>query len=149
MEFTYTMEVFDGQEVVGKHACPAPHATCADVVADATWQALMSWNRSRHHDLKDSIYTLYPRRNKDAFKISRVDLQIFRGVMSHSKSLSLSGLEQPSTCHSKRGPPPSHPTSRHRGYPVCLLEDAGWSGQQLILFRSGHLDRHVVRSWHW
>jgi hypothetical protein len=89
MEFTYTMEVFDGQEVVGKHACPAPHATCADVVADAAWQALMSWNRSRHHDLKDSIYTLYPQRNKDAFKISRVDLQIFRGVMSHSKSLSL------------------------------------------------------------
>jgi hypothetical protein len=33
MEFTCTVEVFDGQEVVGKHACHAPHATCAD----ATW----------------------------------------------------------------------------------------------------------------
>jgi hypothetical protein len=24
MEFTYTVEVFDGQDVVGKHACPTP-----------------------------------------------------------------------------------------------------------------------------
>jgi hypothetical protein len=27
VEFTCVMEVFDGQEVVGKHACPAPLAT--------------------------------------------------------------------------------------------------------------------------
>jgi hypothetical protein len=89
MEFTCTVDVFNGQEVVGKHACPAPRATCAEVVADATLQALSSWNRSRQHDLKDSIYALYPWRKKDAFKISRVDLQIFRGAMSHSTSLSL------------------------------------------------------------
>jgi hypothetical protein len=36
-EFTYTVEVFDGQEVVGKHACPTPHATCVEAVADAAW----------------------------------------------------------------------------------------------------------------
>jgi hypothetical protein len=42
LEFTYTMEVFDGQEVVGKHACPTPRATCVEAVADAAWQALMS-----------------------------------------------------------------------------------------------------------
>jgi hypothetical protein len=35
MEFTYTVEVFDRQEVVGKHACPAPCGTCAEAVADA------------------------------------------------------------------------------------------------------------------
>jgi hypothetical protein len=46
MEFTYTMEVFDGQEVVSKHACPTPHVTCAEAVKDTAWQALMSWNRS-------------------------------------------------------------------------------------------------------
>jgi hypothetical protein len=46
MEFTCTVEVFNGQEVVGKHASPTPHAMCAEVVADAAWQALMSWNRS-------------------------------------------------------------------------------------------------------
>jgi hypothetical protein len=34
MEFTCTVEVFDGKEVVGKHACPTPHATCAEAVAD-------------------------------------------------------------------------------------------------------------------
>jgi hypothetical protein len=37
MEFTYTVEVFDGQEVVGKHACPTPRVTCAEVVADVAW----------------------------------------------------------------------------------------------------------------
>jgi hypothetical protein len=37
MEFTCIVEVFDGQEVVGKHACPALHATCADAVADTAW----------------------------------------------------------------------------------------------------------------
>jgi hypothetical protein len=36
------MEVFDGQEVVGKHAYPTPHVTCAEVVADAARHALMS-----------------------------------------------------------------------------------------------------------
>ncbi len=70
MEFTYTVEVFDGQEVVGKHACPSPRVTCAKVVPNAAWQALTSWNRSRHRDLKNSIYALYPWRMKDAFKIS-------------------------------------------------------------------------------
>jgi hypothetical protein len=42
MEFTCTMEVFDGQEVVGKHACPTPRATSVEAVADVAWQALMS-----------------------------------------------------------------------------------------------------------
>jgi hypothetical protein len=42
MQFTYIVEVFDGQEVVGKHACLAPHVTCAEVVADAAWQAWTS-----------------------------------------------------------------------------------------------------------
>jgi hypothetical protein len=42
MEFTYTVEVFDGQEVIGEHACPTPHATCAEAVANAAWQALTS-----------------------------------------------------------------------------------------------------------
>jgi hypothetical protein len=89
MEFTCTVEVFDGQEVVSKHACSAPRVTCAEAVADAAWQALTSWNCSQHHDLKNCIYALYPRRMKDAFKISQVDQQIFRGAMSHSMSLSL------------------------------------------------------------
>jgi hypothetical protein len=42
MEFTCAVEVFDGQEVVSKHACPTPHVTCAEAVADAAWQALAS-----------------------------------------------------------------------------------------------------------
>jgi hypothetical protein len=89
MEFTCTMDVFDGKEVAGKHACPSPRATCAEVVPNAAWQALMSWNRSRHRDLKNSIYALYPRRKKDAFKISRVEPQIFKGVMLHCMSPSM------------------------------------------------------------
>jgi hypothetical protein len=89
MEFTCTVVVFDMQEVISKHACPIPHVTCAEAVIDAAWQALTSSNCSRHLVLKDSIYAPYPRRKKDAFKISLVDLQIFRGAMSHSMSLSL------------------------------------------------------------
>jgi hypothetical protein len=50
---------------------------------------LTSWDPYQHHDLMDSIYTLYPLRKKDAFNISQVDLQIFRGVMYHSTNLSL------------------------------------------------------------
>jgi hypothetical protein len=49
----------------------------------------MCWNCSRHRDLKNSIYALYPRRKKDAFKISCVDPLIFIGGMSHNTSLSL------------------------------------------------------------
>jgi hypothetical protein len=82
MEFTCTVEVFDRQEVVNKHACPTPHVTCAKAVANAAWQTLTSWNHSRHCDLKNTIYVLYPRRENDAFKI-------FRGAMFHNTSLSL------------------------------------------------------------
>jgi hypothetical protein len=42
MEFTNTVVVFDGQRVISKHACPAPHATCAEAVVDAALQALTS-----------------------------------------------------------------------------------------------------------
>jgi hypothetical protein len=35
MEFTYAVEVFDAQEVVGKHACPTPCVTCTKAVANA------------------------------------------------------------------------------------------------------------------
>jgi hypothetical protein len=73
MDFTYTMEVFNRQEVISKHACPTPCVTCVEAVTGAAWQVLMSWNRSRHCDLKNTIYTLYPQRKKDAFKISQVD----------------------------------------------------------------------------
>jgi hypothetical protein len=89
MEFTWIVEVFDGQEVVSKHTCPAPRVTCAEAVATTARQALMSWNHSWHHDFNNSIYVLYPQRKKDAFKISRVDPQIFRGAMSHNMILSL------------------------------------------------------------
>jgi hypothetical protein len=37
IEITCTVGVFDGQEVVGKHACPTPRATCAEPVADTAW----------------------------------------------------------------------------------------------------------------
>jgi hypothetical protein len=73
MEFTCIVEVIDGQEVAGKHACPTPRVTCAEAVADATWQTLTSSNRSWHRDLKDSTYALYTHRKKDSFKIPRVD----------------------------------------------------------------------------
>jgi hypothetical protein len=89
MEFSYTVEVFIGQEMVGKHAYPTPHVTYVEAVASAARRALSSWNRSLHRDLKDSIYALYPQRKKDAFKISRVDPSIFRGAMGHTTSLSL------------------------------------------------------------
>jgi hypothetical protein len=42
MEFTCTIDVFDWQEVVSKHACPTPRVTCAEAVADTAWQALTS-----------------------------------------------------------------------------------------------------------
>jgi hypothetical protein len=37
MEFTCTVEIFDGQEVVDKHACPSPHATYVEAVVNAAW----------------------------------------------------------------------------------------------------------------
>jgi hypothetical protein len=49
----------------------------------------MSWNHYWHRGLKNSIYALYPQRKKDAFKISRMDSQMFREAMPHSMSLSL------------------------------------------------------------
>jgi hypothetical protein len=88
MEFTCTVEVFDGQEVIGKHACSAPCVTCAEAVADAAWQALTSWSCSQHHDLKNSIYALYPRRMKDAFKISSGPIDLQRSDVSQHESLS-------------------------------------------------------------
>jgi hypothetical protein len=42
MEFTCTVEVFDGQVVLSKYACPAPRVTFAKAVANAAWLVVTS-----------------------------------------------------------------------------------------------------------
>jgi hypothetical protein len=54
-----------------------------DVVVDAAWQAITTWNRTHHRKLKNSIYHILPQRKKDKFKASGVKTDIPRMEMVH------------------------------------------------------------------
>jgi hypothetical protein len=77
------VEVFHRSSVVSRNMGPTFRAPCGDVVVDAAWQAITTWNRTHHHNLKNSIYHILPQRKKDKFKASGVKTDIPRIEMVH------------------------------------------------------------------
>jgi macrodomain Ter protein organizer (MatP/YcbG family) len=48
------------------------------VIADAAWQAITTYSRRYHDDLRNTIYYLLPQRKKNKFKVSRVKVDVPR-----------------------------------------------------------------------
>jgi hypothetical protein len=59
-EYKAIVEIFSGPNVLSYHKGPAFRATYQDVVASATWQAITTYNRRYHEELKNTVYHLLP-----------------------------------------------------------------------------------------
>jgi hypothetical protein len=59
-EYKAIMEIFSGPNVLSRHKGPAYRATYQDAVVDAAWQAITTYNRKYHDELKNTVYHLLP-----------------------------------------------------------------------------------------
>jgi hypothetical protein len=59
-EYKAIMEIFSGPNVLSHHKGLAFKATYQDAVVDAAWQAITTYNRIYHEELKNTIYHLLP-----------------------------------------------------------------------------------------
>jgi hypothetical protein len=81
------MEILGGPNVLSQHKGPAFRTTCQDVVADAAWQAITTYNRRYHDELRNTIYHLLPQRKKNKFKVSGVRADVPRMLMVHHQDV--------------------------------------------------------------
>jgi hypothetical protein len=59
-EYKAIVEIISGPNVLSRHKGPAIRTTYQDVVADATWQAITTYNRRYHDELRNTVYHLLP-----------------------------------------------------------------------------------------
>jgi hypothetical protein len=88
------MEIISEPNVLSRHKGPAFRTTYQDAVADATWQAITTYNRRYHDELRNTIYYLLPQRKKNKFKASGVKANVPRMLMVHHQDV----LVEMSTC---------------------------------------------------
>jgi hypothetical protein len=81
------MEIFSRANVLSRHKGPAFRAMYQDAVANAAWQAITTYNRRYHEELKNIIYHLLPQRKKNRFKTSGVKADVPRTLMVHHQDV--------------------------------------------------------------
>jgi hypothetical protein len=89
VEFKAIAEIFFGSRVLCRHKGPAFRTSRSDAVADATWQAIISWVRSNKSQLQNSVHYLLPYRKKDQFKTYGVKRNIPRMEMVHHQDVAV------------------------------------------------------------
>jgi hypothetical protein len=77
------VEILDRPNVISRHKGLAFRETYQDVVADAAWQAITTYNRTHHDKLKNIVYNLLPQRKKNKFKTYRVKADVLGMLMVH------------------------------------------------------------------
>jgi hypothetical protein len=82
-EYKAIVKIFSGPNVLSHHKGPAFRATYQDAVADATWQAITTYNGRYNKELKNTVYYLLPQRKKNEFKTSGVKANVPRMLMVH------------------------------------------------------------------
>jgi hypothetical protein len=63
-EYKAIVEILSGPNVPSQHKGPAFRTTWQDVVADAAWQAITTYSRRYHDELRNTVYHLVPQRKK-------------------------------------------------------------------------------------
>jgi hypothetical protein len=81
------VEIISGPNVLSRHKGLAFKTTYQDVVADATWQAITTYNRKYHDELRNTVYYLLPQRKKNKFKASGVKTDVPRMLMVHHQDV--------------------------------------------------------------
>jgi hypothetical protein len=82
-EYKAIVEINSGPNVLSQHKGPAFRTTYHDAVADAAWQAITTYNRRYHDELRNTIYHLLPQRKRKQFKVSGVKANVPRMLMVH------------------------------------------------------------------
>jgi hypothetical protein len=82
-EYKAIVEIISGSIVLSWHKGPVFRTTYPDVVADAAWQAITTYNRRYHDELRKTIYHLLPQRKENQFKVSGVKGAIPSMLMVH------------------------------------------------------------------
>jgi hypothetical protein len=83
VEFKAITEIFFGSRILCRHKGPAFRTSCSDAVANAAWQAIMSWFCSNKSRLQNSVHYLPPYRKRDQFKAYGVKKDIPMMEMVH------------------------------------------------------------------
>jgi hypothetical protein len=81
VEFKAIVEIFFGSRILCRHKGPAFRTSRSDAIADAAWQAITSWVRSKKSRLQNSVHYLLPYRKKDQFKAYGVKKDILQMEM--------------------------------------------------------------------
>jgi hypothetical protein len=85
-EYKAIVEIISGPNVLSHHKGPAFRTTYQDAVANAGWQAIATYNRRFHDELRNTIYYLLLQR-KNKFKTSRVKANVPRILMVHHQDV--------------------------------------------------------------
>jgi hypothetical protein len=80
-EYKTIVEIINRPNVLSRHKSLAFKTTYQDVVADAAWQAITTYNRRYHDELKNIVYYLLPYRKKNKFKASGVKADVPKILM--------------------------------------------------------------------
>jgi hypothetical protein len=89
VEFKAVTEIFFGSRVLCSQKGPAFRASHSDAVADAAWQAILSWVHSNKSRLQNSVHHLLPYRKKDQFKAYGVKKDIPRMELVHHQDVTV------------------------------------------------------------
>jgi iron-sulfur cluster repair protein YtfE (RIC family) len=81
------MEIISGPNVLSRHKGPAFRTTHQDVVANAAWQAITTYSRRYHDELRNTVYYLLPHRKKNKFKVSGVKADVPMMLMVHHQNV--------------------------------------------------------------
>jgi hypothetical protein len=73
--------------MLNRHKGPAFRATYQDVLANVAWQAITTYNRRYHEELKNTVYHLLPQRKKSKFKTFGVKTDVPRMLMVHHQDV--------------------------------------------------------------
>jgi Asp-tRNA(Asn)/Glu-tRNA(Gln) amidotransferase A subunit family amidase len=86
-EYKAIVKILSRLNVLSHHKGSAFRATYQDAVADAAWQAITTYNRRYHEELKNTIYHLLPQRKKNKSKTSGVKADVPRMLMVHHQDV--------------------------------------------------------------
>jgi hypothetical protein len=86
-EYKAIMEIISGPNVLNRHKGLVFRTTYQHAVADAAWQAITTYSRRYHDELRNTVYHLPPQRKKNKFKVSGVKADVPRMLMVHHQDV--------------------------------------------------------------
>jgi hypothetical protein len=86
-EYKAIVEIMSEPNVLSRHKGPTFRTTYPDAVADAAWQAITTYSRRYHDELRNTVYHLLPQRKKNQLKASGVKGDVPWMLMVHHQDV--------------------------------------------------------------